>query len=76
MIRRMHASSDTASRRLRAELAFSYGKVTGKLRRKLFTFDCCSRGSYYEEASRGTGPLLRESYGKGIFFSMIPDPME
>ena len=51
MIRRVYASSDIASRRLRAELAFSYGKVMGKLRRKVFTFDCCSRGSYYRESS-------------------------
>ena len=65
MIRRVYASSDIASRRLRAELAFCYGKVTGKLRRKIFTFDCCSRGSYYEEASRGTGA------GDGAVYTLV-----
>ena len=45
MIRRIYASSDIASRRLRAELTFIYGKVTGNLRRNVYAFACRPRGS-------------------------------
>ena len=45
MIRRVDASSDIASSRLRAELTYIYGKVTRNLRRIVFAFDCRPRGS-------------------------------
>ena len=68
MIRRVYASSDIASRRLRAELAFSYGNVTGNLRRKVLTSNCRPRGSCATDSGKPffPCPLVRRSVSPSI----------